>query len=82
MQQNKDVYHQGMNMYCVTNQFPEFHFLGPHNKPRGIRGLCKYEHMSFDPKVGHDTCGIRSIPCACPPCTSMLGQPLDTGIPE
>ena len=74
MQHNKDVEHQGMKIYCATNQSTELQFLGPYNKPHGICALVKHNHMRFDPKIVHYTCAILSIPCACTSCTSILDQ--------
>ena len=42
MQQNKYVEKQDMRMYFAKNHFPNSKFLGPHNKPNGVRGLCKH----------------------------------------
>ena len=47
------------------NQFPELQFLGPHNKLNCVRGLGNHYHMRFDTKIGHGTCEIYHIPCAC-----------------
>ena len=68
-------------MYSATNQFSELQYLGPQNKPNGVRGLGKNYHMHFYPKLGHGTCEMHQIPCACPPCTCMLNQPWYPGIP-
>ena len=51
MEHNKDIEHQEAKIYCAINQFTELKFLGPHNKPHGVRGLCKNYHMRFDPKL-------------------------------
>ena len=69
VQDNADVSHQDVKMYCNTNQFPELSFSGPHSKPHGTRGLSKHYHLSFDPKLGMAICAIRRIPCACVACT-------------
>ena len=61
-------------MYGATKQFPGFQFLGPHNKPHGVRGLCDHYHMRFDTKLGHVTCEICRIHFASPPYTFMLDQ--------
>ena len=53
---------------------------GPHPNPPGSRGLSKYYHLRFDPKLGHGICEILCISCACVACTSMLGQPWIYGI--
>ena len=75
MQHNKDVEHQDVKINFATNQFPELKFLGPHNKPHGVRGLGKNYYKCFDPKLGHGRYAIRPIPCACTSCTSILDQP-------
>ena len=62
-------------MYCATNQSTELQFLGPYNKPHGICGLVKHDHMRFDPKILHCTFAIRHIPCVCTSYTSILDQP-------
>ena len=81
LQHNKDVEHQGVKMYCSTNQFPELCFIGPNNKPHGVRVLGNHYHMSFDPKLGHVTCAMRCIPCYCNFCTSIIHQLWIPGIP-
>ena len=68
-------------MYCATNQFPELQFLGPCNKPNGVHVLGKHYHIRFYPKLGHITCSMRYIPCACTMCTSMIDQPWFPGMP-
>ena len=79
VQHNKYVEYQDDKMYLDTNQFPEFQFLGPHNKPHGVCGLGKHYHMSFDTKLGHETCEMCRIPCVCTLCTSILDQPFIQG---
>ena len=44
------------------------------------RGLGKHYHIHFDLKLGHGICAIHHIPCTCVACTSMLDQPLISGI--
>ena len=39
VQDNADVAHKDVKMYCDTNQFPAFPFFGPSAKPRGSRGF-------------------------------------------
>ena len=41
VQDNADVAHQDVRIYCNTNQFPELPFCGPHSKTHGTRGLSK-----------------------------------------
>ena len=57
-------------------------FLGPHNKPHGVRRLCNSYHMRFDKKLGHGTSAMHSTSCAFPPCTYIIDQPWDTDITE
>ena len=75
VQDNADVAHQDMIIYCNTNKFPELPFCGQHSKTHGIRGLSKNYHLSFDPKLGNDVCSITLLLCACVACTSMLEKP-------
>ena len=82
VQDNADVAHQYVRMYCNTNQFPELPFCGTHSKPNGTRGLSKNYHLCFDPKIGNGVCEILRIPCACVACTSMLYKPWISGIPS
>ena len=56
VQDNSDVSHKDVKMYCGTNQFPELPFCGPHTKPHGARGLSKHYHLRFDTKLGHGIC--------------------------
>ena len=51
VQDNADVAHQDVRMYCNTNQLPELPFCGPHSKPYGARGFSKHYHFRFDPKL-------------------------------
>ena len=78
---NEDVDNQYINMYLVTNKFPELSFCGPHIKPYGVRGLSKNYHIYFDPKLGHGTCAILRIICSFTKCTSMLDQPWTPSFP-
>ena len=75
VQENTDVAHKDVKIYCDTNQLPVIPFFGPHPKPRGARGLSKYYHLCFDQKLGHVICAILCIPCACVGCTLMLDKP-------
>ena len=80
MQHDEDVEHQYSKMSCTTNQFPELIFLIPHNKPYGVIGLIKHYHMHFYPQLGHGTCEIRQIPCACNNHTSTLDKLWNPGV--
>ena len=81
VQYNSDVAHQDVIMYCNKNQFPALTFCGPHYKHRCARGLSKYYHLCFDPKLGNGVCEICPIPCACVACISILDNPWIYGIP-
>ena len=82
VQDDSDVAHQDVIMYCNKNKFPALPFCGPHSKPHGARALSKHYHLRFDPKLGNGVCSIRLIPCACVACTSMLDKPWISGIPS
>ena len=81
MQNNEDVDHQYVKMYCTTNKFPGLSFCGADNKPNGARGLGNHYHMSFHIKLGHVTCSIRCIPCECTQCIYTLDNPWGPGVP-
>ena len=61
VQDNADVAHQDVRMYCNTNKFPELPFCGPHSKPHGAMGLSNNYHFRFDKKLGNGVCAIRLI---------------------
>ena len=82
VQDNADVAHQDVIMYCNKNQFPELPFCGPHSKPYVTRGLSKNHHLRFDPKLGDGICEICLIPCACVAFTSILDKPWISVIPS
>ena len=65
MKHNKYVEHQNVKIYCATNQFLELQILRTQNKTHGIHGLGNNYHMCFDTKLGHGTCVIHRITCAC-----------------
>ena len=81
VQDNTDVEHQAVKMYCNTSQFPELSFCVPHSKPHGSRGSSKHYNLCFDPKIVMGICEICCIPCDCITCTSMLYKPWISGIP-
>ena len=64
-QDNADVSHKDVKMYCDTNQFPALKFGVPHPNNHGARGLSKHYHLRFDTKLGHVICAILHITCAC-----------------
>ena len=74
VQDNTDVAHQDVKIYCNTNKFPELPFCGPHSKPHGAKGLSKYYHLRSDPKIGNGVCAILRIKCDCVACISMLDK--------
>ena len=80
MQDNDDVAHKYVKMYCDTNKFTALLLCGSHPKPHGARGLGKNYHISFDPNLGHGIRAIFRITCACVSCTSMLDQPWISGV--
>ena len=82
VQDNSDIAHKYMIMYCNSNQFPALLFSGPHSKPYGARGLIKHYNLRFDQKLGNGIYAICRISCACVACTSMLDKPCIFGIPS
>ena len=80
LQNNKYIEHQYVKIYCTKNQFLQFLFCVPHNKPHGVHRLSNHYHMCFYPKLGHGTCTIRQIPCAYTQCTSTLYKPWTPGV--
>ena len=82
VQDNADVSHQDVKVYCNKNQFPEWPLCGPHYKPHGARGLSENYNLRFDPKLGNSVCAIFRIICACVACTSMMDKPWIYGIPS
>ena len=82
IQDNASVELKYVKIYCNTNKLPALPFCGPHPKPRGARGLGKYYHFRFDPKLGMVEFAIRRIPCACVACTPMLEKLWISGIPS
>ena len=82
VQDNADVAHKDVKMYCDTNQFPALPFCGPHPKPHGSMGLSENDHLRFDQKLGNEICEISRITCICVGCTSMLDKHWIYGIPS
>ena len=82
VQDNAEVEHKDVKMYCNTNQFPGLSFCGPHSKPHGARGFSRHYHFRFDPKLGMGIGAIIRIPCYFVSCTSMLDKPWISGIPS
>ena len=81
VQDNADIEHKDVKMYCNTSQFPELSFFGPHSKTHSTRGLSKHYHLCFDPKLGMVICAIFRIPCDFVACTKILDKPWISGIP-
>ena len=69
VQDNADVAHQDVRMYCSTNQFPSLPLCGLHSKPHGARGLSNHYHFLFCPKLVNGVYEIRRIPFSCVACT-------------
>ena len=82
VQNNADVAHKDVKIYCDTKQFPALTFCGSHPKPHIERGLSKHYRLRFDPKLGDGICAIRHITCAYFRCTSMLDKPWISSIPS
>ena len=80
VQDNADVAHKDVKMYCDTNQFPALPLCGSHPNPHGARGLGKHYHIHSDTNIGHGICAIFCISCVCVACTSMLDQPWICGV--
>ena len=64
VQDNDDIAHKDVKIYCDTNQSSALPFCGPYPKPNLSRGLSKHYHLRFDQKIGHGICEIFRIPCA------------------
>ena len=64
VQNNYDVAHKYVRIYCNKNKFLSLPFCGPHFKHHGARGMSKHYHFRFDPKLGNGVCVIWRIPCA------------------
>ena len=80
VKKNEDVEYQNVKIYYTANQFPLLLFCVPHNKPHGEHRLGKHSHMCVNQKLGHGTCAVRLVPCACTQCTSTIDKPWTTGI--
>ena len=61
VQNDADVAHKDVKLFCNTNQFPSLPFCVPHTKPHGVRVLSKHYHMLFDTKLRHVICTIYPI---------------------
>ena len=81
VEDNSDVAHLDVKMYCKINQFPSLPFFGPHFKPHGPRVFFKHYYFIFDTKLGNSVCEIFCIACACVACTTKLDKTWLSGIP-
>ena len=80
VQDNADVAHKDVEIYCDTNQFPKLPFFGSHTKPNRARRVGKQYNLRFDPNIGHGICAIFRITCSCVSCTSILDKLWISGI--
>ena len=80
VQDNADVAHKEVKIYCNTNKSTELLFCGTHPKPHDTRRLSNNHHLHFDPKLGHGICEILRIQYACVACKSIVGKPWIYGI--
>ena len=80
VQDNADVAHKYVRIYCDTKQLPTLPFCSSHTNPHGTRGLGEHYHLRFYPNLGNEICAIRRIICACVACTSMLDKTWISGI--
>ena len=51
VQEEADVYHKDVKMFCNKNHFPTIEFCVPHTKQYGVRGFSNHYHMIFDLKL-------------------------------
>ena len=77
---DEDVEHQYVKIYYNTNQYPEFTFCGPSKISHSVRRLSNHYKICFDPKLGHGTCEMIHITCACIQFTSTIDQPWTIGV--
>ena len=61
-------------MSFEPTQFTTFLLCGPFAKPHVVWGLNKHYHLLLETKLGHGTCEIHHIHCACVACTNILGK--------
>ena len=80
VQKTKDVEHQYVKRYCTKIYFHPLSFCGLHKKTIVERVLGNNYNMHFDTKLGHVTCEIRCILCACTQCIPMLDETCYTGV--
>ena len=50
-QEDADVFHKYVKMFCNKNKCSLLSFCGPHTKSHGVIGLGKHYHIRFDPKL-------------------------------
>ena len=82
VEDNSDVEHQDVRMYCNKSQFLVLSFCVLHSKRHSARRFSKHYHLCFDPRLGMDICEILRIPCSCVSLKSMLNKPCISGIPS
>ena len=82
VQDNADVPHKDVKMYCDTNQLSALTFCGTHPEHNESRELSKHYHLGFDPNTGHGICALFRIPCDCVGCTSIMDKPWISSIPS
>ena len=75
VKEDDDVTHKGVKMFYNTTDFTSLPCFDIHKKPHGLWDLRKNNHMWLDPKLGHVTCAILQIPCACYAFKYMLDKP-------
>ena len=82
VQDNADVEHKYVKMYCNTNQFSELLFSGPYYKPNSAKGLSEHYHLRLYQKLGMGIFAIFRIPWDCVVCASMIDKNWISGIPS
>ena len=80
MQDDAYVSHKDVIVFGDKTKFTSLQFCGPHVKPTGVRGLSKYYNMQLYTELGHGTCEIIQMNCACYECTSMLDKNWNPGL--
>ena len=63
VQENVNIAHKDVKIYCDTKKFQALTFYGSHPKPHRERGLSKHYRLRFDPNIGNGICEIHRIPC-------------------
>ena len=68
VQDNADVSHKYLKIYCNTNQLSVLEFCVPYPKPHGARRASTHYNLHFDLKIRDNVCAIRLILCASVAC--------------